>query len=430
MRASAASVKLTDDNMSELDSTQPVFAGRPCEGGLHAKALIIENSSQRVCFVSCDALTIPSRVAESATGKIAAATGIPETHIIICATHAHGGPCTVENAGWRPDKEYLRRLEVGSIRACVKAAVALEHNEDDGTELFLGLGQEATIGRNSRPLLRDGNIGWRGYRKEDMVRPTGPYDPDIHALVLRRAQGKYAGLIFNHSVHNNVAVGARVLSPCMYGLAALELEQQHGAPVLFVPGAFGSTHNRTHLDSGLSGAECVNRIVAAVNETLDCTRPIPDTPWRILRRAFKYRVRTFDEERESAAVKCYLERYTPNDAEHLQAFHRAMRDELAPCQGAEREAVLQVMRLGDVGLVAIPGEMFASLGLELRRCSPLRHTMIVGLANGTINYIPDRKAYDYGGYQTWTGMTVGAAGTGEAMVEQALVMLNELMRDA
>lgn len=167
--------------------------------------------------------------------------------------------------------------------------------------------------------------------------------------------------------------------------------------------------------------------VAAVDETLERAQPIPDTPWQILRRSFKYRVRTFDDDRESAAVKNYLERYTPQDVERLQDFHRALRTELASQQGAEREAVLQVMGLGNVGVVAIPGEMFARLGLELRRRSPFRHTMIVGLANGTINYIPDRKAYEDGGYQTWIGMTVGAAGTGEAMVEQALAMLHEVM---
>lgn len=428
MRVTATSVNLTDDNMPELESTQPVFDGRPCEDGFHAKALIIEHLSQRLCFVSCDALTIPSRVAASAANKIAVATGIPETHILICATHQHGGPCTVESAAWSPNQEYLRRLEFGSVRACVKAAAALAREDGESAGL-LGLGQEATIGRNSRPLLRDGNIGWRGYSKEDMIRPTGPFDPDLTALAFRRATGEYAGLIFNHSVHNNVTVGERVYSPCMYGLAAEELERRHGAPVLFMPGAFGSTHNRTYIGSGLPGAECVHRIVAAVDETLERAQPLPDTPWRILRRAFKYRVRTFDEARESAAVKAYVERYTPQDAERLQDFHRVLRAELAPWQGAEQEAILQVMRLGNVGLVAIPGEMFASLGLELRRRSPFRHTLIVGLANGTINYIPDRKGYDDGGYQTWVGMTVGAAGTGEAMVEQALAMLNELARE-
>jgi len=86
-----------------------------------------------------------------------------------------------------------------------------------------------------------------------------------------------------------------------------------------------------------------------------------------------------------------------------------------------------VIRLGDVVFVGVPGEVFARLGLELRRRSPFRHTCIIGLANEKIGYIPDRKAYADGGYQTWAGWhSMLEVGTGEAMVDQAVAMLDEL----
>jgi ribosomal protein S18 acetylase RimI-like enzyme len=104
-----------------------------------------------------------------------------------------------------------------------------------------------------------------------------------------------------------------------------------------------------------------------------------------------------------------------------------MRAELAPVQGEQRTTLLTAIRLGEVAVVGIPGEMYARLGLDLRRRSPFRHTIIVGLANEEIGYIPDRKAYEDGGYQTWVGTHCCVApGTGEAMVEQALGMLEEL----
>ena len=86
-------------------------------------------------------------------------------------------------------------------------------------------------------------------------------------------------------------------------------------------------------------------------------------------------------------------------------------------------------RLGDIGLVGVPGEMFARLGLDLRSRSPFPHTCIVGLANEPLGYIPDRQAYEDGGYQTWpAGHSIMAPGTGEAMVDQAVGMLEELWR--
>jgi hypothetical protein len=90
-----------------------------------------------------------------------------------------------------------------------------------------------------------------------------------------------------------------------------------------------------------------------------------------------------------------------------------------------------VIRLGNIAVVGIPGELFASLGIEIRRRSPFRWTYLVGLANGSIGYIGDSAAYRLGGYQLWAGQhSPSAPGTGEALVEQVIVMLTELFNGA
>jgi len=138
-------------------------------------------------------------------------------------------------------------------------------------------------------------------------------------------------------------------------------------------------------------------------------------------------MRHFDEAAEEAAVRYWSETYLPDNPEPNQNVFRAMRQTMASLQGQERQAWLQVIRLGEVALVGIPGEMFARLGLEIRRRSPFRNTYVIGMANGTIGYIGDRAAYELGGYQLWAGEhSPSEPGTGEAMVEQALEMLGEL----
>lgn len=422
VRAATASVRLTDDNMAALNSTQPVFAV-PYEGEFRANALMLE-ASERVCLISCDALDISTRVARAASRRIAEAIGIPSTHVLICATHQHFGPDTIEKASRPTDYEYIRRIEEGCVLAATQAAAKLAHpqagGEETAVELYFGLSQEATVGSNSRPLLRDGSIGWSGYQETDVVRPTGPYDPDLHVLALRRADGGYAGLLFNHSVHNNVRVVKNVWSPCFYGMAALDLERRLAATTLFLPGACGSTHNRTYQ---LPGSECAYRIVVAVQDALSVAEPNPPTPLRVLKRPFHYRMRTFDEQTEAAAVDDYLRKYDPKQPGVDQGFFRRMREEVAPFQGEERQIDLQVIRLGNVALVGIPGQMFARLGLDLRRRSPFRHTIVVGLANGSVSYIPDQQAYEAGGYQTWVGNALMEPGSGERMVNQTIDML-------
>jgi len=426
VRAASASVKLTDDNMTELQAETKVFA-QPWEGEFRANAMVLD-AEQRICLVSLDSLIVPLRVTRSAANRIAAATGIPEDNILICATHTHRGPATNDAFGGKPNAEYLRRLEEGSVRAAVKAVAAIEDEKSDAdTAVLFGQSQEATVGRNSRLLLKDGSIGWDGYEEQDVVRPTGPYDPDLYVLALRRSDGKYVGLAFNHSVHNIGHIRKDCMSPCFYALAALEVERRHGATTLFLPGAFGSTHNITYKNSGVPAAECVRRVVDAVEEALGRLQPALPGPVQVLNRKFTYHVRRFDEAKEALAVKSYLEKYAPQRTPHQIEMFRRMRQEMAPHQGEARHTRLQIIRLGDIALVGIPGEMFGRLGLELRRRSPFRHTCIIGLANEQIGYIPDRKAYADGGYQTWVGWhSKLEVGTGEAMVDEAVAMLDEL----
>lgn len=426
VRAASASVKLTDDNMAELRATKKVF-DRPWEGEFRANALVID-AQQRICLVSLDSMNIRPYVTRPAARRIAAATGIPEDNILICATHTHRGPRTGDFVGAKPDAEYVRRLEEGSVLAAVKAVAAIDNTKaaTQSTVLF-GQSQEATVGRNSRLLLKDGLIGWDGYEEQDVVRPTGPYDPDLYILALRRADGKYGGLAFNHSVHNIGHIRKDCMSPCFYGLAALEIERRLGTTALFLPGAFGSTHNATYNNSGVPAEECVRRVVTAIEEALGRLQPALPGPVQVLNRQFTYHVRRFDEAKEALAVKSYLEKYASRRAVSQSEWFRKMREEMAPHQGEARQTRLQIIRLGDIAFVGIPGEMFARLGLELRRRSPFRHTCIIGLANEQISYVPDRQAYADGGYQTWVGWhSMLEVGTGEAMVDQAVTMLNEL----
>ena len=426
VRAVSASVKLTDDNMQEVHAKEKVFH-QGWEGEFRANALVLD-AEQRICLVSLDSTEIRLDVTRPAAKRIAAATGIPEGNILLCATHTHRAPSTTDVFG-KPNMEYVRRLEEGSVLAAAKAVAAMDAARTDAqaTVLF-GQSQEATVGRNSRLLLKDGSIGWYGYEEKDVIRPTGPYDPDLYVLALRRPDGKYRGLAFNHSSHNIGHTCKEGMSPCFYGLAALEIERRHGATTMFLPGAFGSTHNVTYNNSGVPAAECVHRVVDAIEEALGRLESALPGPVKVLSRPFTYRIRRFDEAREATAVKSYMERYLPQEAAGMMEVFRKLRQEIAPHQGEARQTCLQAIRLGNLALVCIPGELFAHLGLELRRRSPFRHTCIIGMANEYLGYFPDRKAYAYGGYQTWMAgwHSMLEIGTGEAMVDQAVAMLDEL----
>ena len=106
---------------------------------------------------------------------------------------------------------------------------------------------------------------------------------------------------------------------------------------------------------------------------------------------FTYRVREFDEAHEAAVVQYWSEHYLPDNPLPNQRVFADMRRDMASHQGEERSTSVQVLRLGNVALVGVPAELFASLGLAIRRRSPFRDTHVVGLANDTIGYVGDRE---------------------------------------
>jgi hypothetical protein len=65
------------------------------------------------------------------------------------------------------------------------------------------------------------------------------------------------------------------------------------------------------------------------------------------------------------------------------------------------EIVLQAIRIGELGIAAIPCEVFVEIGLELKKRSPLKPTFTIELANGYAGYLPTEAQHALGGYETW-----------------------------
>lgn len=434
LRVTTAAISLGDDNMAQLGSTEAIFP-QGMEGEMRATALLLD-AGERICFVSCDCIVVTAAMAEAACERIAAAGWVPRDNILICPTHTHHAYSTLDVLGLVSHKEFVRRIVEGTVLAVEAAAAKMDDPQATGLEaqMLVALAQEATVGRNSRLLLKDGSIGWWGYKEQDVVRPTGPIDPDIPIIAFRRPDGTMAGVMYARAVHNIGALRQGVISPGVYGLVAQELERRirqagpgEAGHVLYFPGAIGSSHNITYEGSGVPTDEAMIRLLDAIERGLREAEVVPVEPMRSVRRPFRYRVREFDEAAEAEKVAHYSRRYLGASAEGNIRVMEGQRAQLAPHQGEERQAWLHVMRLGKIALVGVPCEFFARLGLAIRRRSVFRDTFILGLANDDFGYVGDREGLELGGYQMWVSPHCpGAPGTGEAMVKQALEMLEEL----
>jgi hypothetical protein len=83
-------------------------------------------------------------------------------------------------------------------------------------------------------------------------------------------------------------------------------------------------------------------------------------------------------------------------------FEAMQRDQLKPVVDAE----IQLIGIGGLVIVGVPGEYFVELGLQIKqgilasgRKNGPRQVMIAGFSNGDVGYIPARRAYPKGGYE-------------------------------
>ncbi|MBT7304391.1 MAG: hypothetical protein HN849_32955 [Victivallales bacterium] len=400
--------------------------GRMLEAPLRAGAFVIVHDQTPFCMISCDVIALTRDLVDEIGAGVAGACGIPADNLLVTSTHTHHAPGTLPIYLNPRNEAFAQRTVAAAVDAARKAMAAA--NENGGqAELLHATGQEATVGGNSRWLTQEGQITWSGHDESVMVRPTGPHDPDLPVLAARDASGRFLGAVFGHGTHNIGTLGdyRQVFSPGFFGLAAQELERQHGAPCLFLPGAFGSSHRR---DSAVAAPEAVHRVVAAVNEALAEARPVVLGPVVSVKQPFVCQHRHFDEAEAAAEVSGWCRRWhDATRAESLEQTYASVRQLMAPKMGREFETQLHAIRLGEVAILGIPGEMFARLGLRIRHRSPFRHTIVVGLANDEIGYIPDREGYVLGGYQTWVcEHSKLAPGTGEAMVDAAVALLHDI----
>jgi hypothetical protein len=108
------------------------------------------------------------------------------------------------------------------------------------------------------------------------------------------------------------------------------------------------------------------------------------------------------------------------------AYYAKLRLKMLKEQETPDAAEIMVIRIGELAIVGLPGEAFCQSGLEIKRRSPARHTLVAGLCNDAIGYLPTRESFQQGGYETTAGSTFYVAGSAERIVDSAVTQLQEL----
>ena len=437
---------------AQVDITPPTgipMAGyyyvRPAESihdPLFAKALVLDDGQTRAALVALDLIATSFDLVHDARTEIEAATGIPADHVMISATHAHTGPVIGNQAasgGFGGNHELARRYRA-DLPAKIAQAVQQADANRAPARCRAAHGSEPSIAFNRRFHMADGSVGWNpGKLNPAILKPAGTIDPDVPVLVFDSADPsrKPLATYVNYAVHLD-NVGGTAISADLPGVLARLLSDVKGADMitLWTAGCCGDIN---HIDvtwpepqHGHANAARMGIILAAeVLRTWPRLAEVQPGPLRVRREVVSLdlpEVSSEQIENARAIVARSHDTAAPQPA-FLELVDAYKILDVAERDGRPWTVEVQVIALGDsVAWVSLPGEIFVELGLEIKQDSPFPHTIIAELANGSIGYIPSRRAYNQGNYEVVSARC--AAGSGERLVDAATRILKELHRQA
>jgi neutral ceramidase len=386
---------------------------------LHARCLVLDDGTTRVAFAVCDSCMVPRAIVDEARELTRRATGIRKDRILISATHTHTAPTASGVFQSDPDPDYVkylpRQIAKGIERAVANLAPA---------QVGWGVAREPREVFNRRWLMKPGTalsdpFGGTtdkvkmnpGYLHEGLLKPAGPTDPEVSVLSVRTPGGRPLALLANYSLHYVGDVPP--LSADYFGAFADRIKQLLGA-------AKGEPAFVGILSNGTSGdINNINYGAAAPprRKPHEQIRLVADRVARAALEAYKG-IKHRDWVPLAAAEKdIELGVRRPSAADVAKA-----REVIGKAKGGvlrtlpevyARETVLlakypakvpvrlQALRVGELGIAAIPCEVFVEIGLEIKKRSPLRPTFTIELANGYNGYLPTPEQHALGGYETW-----------------------------
>ena len=91
-------------------------------------------------------------------------------------------------------------------------------------------------------------------------------------------------------------------------------------------------------------------------------------------------------------------------------------------------AMVQVIRLGELNIYALSGEVFCEYGLYIKEHSPAKYNMICTIANrGTYGYIPTPEVFGTSEYPAQLPSSPMVPEAGQMMADFALELAGELI---
>jgi hypothetical protein len=436
LRAGYAAVDITPP--AGVDLTGFIARSSPCSGTLdplEARAVVFEGAGgSRAALVTCDLIGLGGHLVARVRERIAAAAGIPARAALFNCSHTHSGPETgVLTTIGLPDASYLQRLEDALVDVVTRAARSPQPVSVAAASVDVpdGLAINRVYRRIGKPDAYD-----RQLTVVRLARAGGASDPPLATLVAFACHAVSLGSAETEASADFVATLRNDVEAAGFG------------PLLYVNGCGGDVNPATmdargreardELGHGLARAAVEalsqSREAQRAAATVAAAQEFVALPLQPLRGVAEAAAILAEGREHLRTYEAGSPRYRAALATEVDYALRLLRQRFGSEPAVTQRAEVQTVRVGPLAVVGLPGEIFSSLGRQIKREAPFAApwTIVAGWTNDNVGYVPDRDAYPLGGYEVdsasrYYGYPAGwAPEAGETLVAAAGRLLRQV----
>jgi len=394
---------------------------------LYAKAMVLSDGRNTIAIVAADLLYTPlEEITDPVRTIVHEKLGIPRQNIMICATHTHSGPEVFTRSKLPPKSRVpVSELAQSYLQVLVRKmadSVLTAHQNMRDVRIGAAVGEVPEVLFNRRPVAKDGRVK-TAFTLPPEVAATrriettadgearvmftlqsggsalefGRVDPRVFVLRVEDAEGRIVGSLVDFGCHPVSIYPSfpTAVSADYPAFVARVVEQAEGGVCLFMLGLAGNT---VPIQRGAKPREQIGKAIGA-----EAVRKLQ-----------------FVATASDAALSGMCRQAT-------FPLKKAPSDKIEATGAPSITTEIQVLRLGDIYILGLPGEVLIEVGMEIRRNAGIEKLLIATVANDTIGYVCHSRAYDEGGYEPESGASL-AQGAGEIMVRESLALLGEIQR--
>lgn len=407
---------------------------------LHVRALVFSDGKEKVALAVVDNTMISDAIFDAAKAIIEEKTGIAGSHVILAATHSHSTPRGV--IGLVDDAKfdaYLESLPQSIADAVIEANKALADatvgwgSVDAPEHVFNRRWFVEKSGSRPNPFGKTGEQVSMNPGRTGLIKPAGPVDPELYLLSVQSTEGQPVAAMGNYGLHYVGGITGRNVSADYFGVFSELLGKKLGAGEGFLGimsnGTSGDVNNND-LTAERKKYPPFEKMTLVASDLVDKAVPLlgsiehrGEVEIDAAEVVLKLKVRKPD----AALIAWAKENAAPENSPLRKSRPQVYaRENLKLAEYPDVVDVrIQAVRIGDLGIVGIPNEVFAETGLAIKEASPFGATFIMELANGYHGYLPSAQQHEWGGYETWPARSSNLEVNAEEKIREAAIGLLE-----